>query len=94
MSNLHDINTFEKRKLVLGLGHARTGTSHSAKIMKSWGMRVSHEGMDLHGIVAWQLAPDAPPPLIAFNREPKLFRDQYEYETIVYNVRDPFFSLP
>jgi hypothetical protein len=94
MLNMSDVNNFEKRKLVLGLGHARTGTGHTARIMKSWGMRVSHEGMDLHGIVAWQFATDAPPPLVAFNREPHLYRDMYEYETIVYNVRDPFFSLP
>ena len=91
---LEDTGLINRHKLVLGLGHPRTGTGHTARIMKSWGLRVSHEGMDLHGIVAWQLAPDAAPPLIAMNRERKLFRNMYVYDAIVYNVRDPFYSLP
>jgi len=91
---LEDTGLIDRHKLILGLGHPRTGTGHTARIIKTWGLRVSHEGMDLHGIVAWQFVPDSPPPLIAINREPKLFRDMYVYDVIVYNVRDPYFSLP
>ena len=83
----------KEKKLILGLGHPRTGTGYTSKIMKSWGLRAGHEYMDKHGIVAWQFATEAPPPMIAINKFPTLCKDDWEFETIVYNVRNPYNSL-
>lgn len=84
----------KEKKLVLGLGHARTGTGHTARIMKSWGMRVGHEHVDIHGIIAFQFATEAPPPMIAMDKFPTIHREMWEFETLVYNLRNPLESLP
>lgn len=83
----------KEKKLILGLGHPRTGTGYTSKIMKSWGLRVGHEYMDKHGIVAWQFATEAHPPIIAMNKFPTLCKYDWEFDTIVYNVRNPYNSL-
>ena len=87
------MDKLREKKLILGLGHPRTGTGYTSKIMKSWGLRAGHEYMDNHGIVAWQFATEAPPPMIAMNKFPTLCKDDWEFETIVYNVRNPYNSL-
>lgn len=84
----------KEKKLILGLGHARTGTGHTSRILKSWGARVGHEYMDIHGIVAFQFVTEAPPPMIAINKYPTIHREIWEFETIIYNLRNPFHSLP
>jgi len=44
-------------KLILGVGHPRTGTGYTAKLLQSWGLDVGHEKMGEHGTVDWSLAP-------------------------------------
>lgn len=45
-----------QQKLILGLGHPRTGTGYTAKLLQSWGLDVGHEKMGEHGTVDWSLA--------------------------------------
>lgn len=78
------------KKLILGLGHPRTGTGYTHKIMNSWGLKVGHERMERDGIVAWQLVdPNGPWPFID-NVKPN---NAYKWSTIIYNVRNPKDSI-
>lgn len=83
-----------EKKLILGLGHPRTGTGHTSRLLKSWGLRVGHEYMDNHGIVAFQFVTEALPPMVAINKYPDIHREMWEFETIIYNLRNPLKSLP
>lgn len=79
----------EKRKIkILGLGHPRTGTGFTAKLLQSWGLDVGHETVGKDGIVAWQLAVDKGP----WPYMPK-FENNLAPEFIIYNVRDPWTSI-
>ena len=40
---------------ILGLGHTRTGTGYTSKVLSDWGLDVGHEVMRKHGIVSWLL---------------------------------------
>lgn len=77
---------------ILGLGHPRTGTGYHSALLRSFGLDVLHEVRGKDGIVAWQLAANDK-------------NDNYVYilprdvpvvnpEVILYNVRDPFQSIP
>ena len=78
-----------KRKVkILGLGHPRTGTGFTAKLLQSWGLDVGHEEVGKDGIIAWQLAVDKGP-WIYLND----FQNNLEPELIIYNVRDPLTSI-
>lgn len=79
------------KKLILGLGHPRTGTGYTHKIINSWGLKVGHEKMERDGIVAWQLVDkNGPWPFIKTVKK----NDAYNYKYIIYNVRDPKTSIP
>jgi len=73
----------KKSKLILGLGHPRTGTGYTAKLLQSWGLDVGHEKMGEHGTVDWSLS--------AGDRS--LWQDadfkDCEWQHIIYCVRDP-----
>lgn len=72
----------------LGIGHPRTGTGYTSKLMSSWGLDIGHETLGKDGIVAWQLAVD---------RGPWPWMDDFEpidHEFLIYNVRNPKYSIP
>ena len=79
------------KKKILGIGHPRTGTGYTHKILQSWGLNVNHETMGMDGIVAWQLI-DRNGPWLYINSIKE--NDAYEYEYVIYNVRNPFSSIP
>lgn len=79
------------KKLILGIGHPRTGTGYTHIIMNSWGLKVGHEKMQRDGIIAWQLTDKKGPwQFIDTVKE----GDVYEWQHIIYNVRDPKDSIP
>ena len=75
-------------KLILGVGHPRTGTGYTAKLLQSWGLDVGHEKMGEQGTVDWSLAPG----------EKSLWQDvdfrEWDWQHIIYCVRDPRESIP
>lgn len=77
----------KERKLILGVGHPRTGTGYTAKLLQSWGLDVGHEVMGEHGTVDWSLAPGEESLWQGVN-----FKD-FEWEHIIYCVRDPRDSI-
>lgn len=79
------------KKLILGIGHPRTGTGYTHIIMNSWGLKVGHEKMQRDGIIAWQLTDKKGPwQFIDTVKD----GDVYEWQHIIYNVRDPKDSIP
>jgi len=76
-----------KKKLILGLGHPRTGTGYTAKLLQSWGLDVGHEVMGEDGTVDWSLAAGK-----------SLWQDvdikDFDWKHIVYCVRDPKEAIP
>lgn len=78
-------------KTILGLGHPRTGTRYTAKLLQQMGLKVQHERMGHDGIVAWQFASDKKPrPYI----QKTLDETAYKFNIIIYNVRNPLKSIP
>lgn len=78
----------KESKLILGVGHPRTGTGYTAKLLQSWGLDVGHEKMGEHGTVDWSLSPGGK----------SLWQDinvkDYNWQWIIYCVRDPRYSIP
>jgi GNAT superfamily N-acetyltransferase len=87
-----------KNKLkILGVGHPRTGSKFLQVLLNSWGFSVFHEGNGLDGIVSWQFATESDPPLISYRKDTinqNITPKNYKFETIIYHVRDPYFSIP
>lgn len=92
IKNLVAIKAFKakkkaKQKLILGLGHPRTGTGYTAKLLQSWGLDVGHEKMGKDGTVDWSLAAGK-----------SLWQDvdikDFDWKHIVYCVRDPKKAIP
>jgi len=81
-------NAEKKSKLVLGVGHPRTGTGYTAKLLQSWGLDVGHEKMGKHGTVDWSLG----------SGEKSLWQNvdfkECEWQHIIYCIRDPKMSIP
>jgi hypothetical protein len=75
-------------KLILGVGHPRTGTGYTSKLLQSWGLDVGHEKMGKDGTVDWSLAAS----------KKSLWQDvdfrEWEWQHIIYCVRDPRKSIP
>lgn len=84
-----------KSKKILGLGHPRTGTGYTSHMLKYFGFKVGHEIMKEDGIVAWQLAPilEKKEDLPFMHRCKDVFFDTYNWETIIYNIRNPKDSI-
>lgn len=79
------------KKNILGLGHPRTGTGYTHRIMQTWGLKMGHEYMADDGIVAWQLVHENGPwPFIDTVKEGGV----YDFKHIIYNVRNPKDSIP
>ena len=74
-------------KLILGVGHPRTGTGYTAKLLQGWGLDVGHEAMGEHGTVDWSLSAS----------EKSLWQDidfkEWNWNHIIYCVRDPRESI-
>lgn len=82
-------NTEKESKLILGVGHPRTGTGYTSKLLQSWGLDVQHEKMGKHGTVDWTLA----------GKKQSIWQGgidfrNYEWQHIIYCVRDPRESIP
>lgn len=74
---------------LLGLGHPRTGTAFTSKLLKKWGFDVGHEHLGSDGIVAWQLIEtNGPYPYMA------KVKCRPIYNFLIYNVRNPYESIP
>ena len=79
------------KKNILGLGHPRTGTGYTHRIMQTWGLKMGHEYMADDGIVAWQLVHENGPwPFIDTVKEGGV----YDFKHLIYNVRNPKDSIP
>lgn len=92
IKNLVAIKAFKakkkaKQKLILGLGHPRTGTGYTAKLLQSWSLDVGHEKMGKDGTVDWSLAAGKS------LWQGVNFKD-FNWEHIVYCVRDPKEAIP
>lgn len=92
INNLAKIKYFKAKKkaqdkLILGLGHPRTGTGYTTKLLQSWGLDVGHEKLGKDGIVDWSLAAGK-----------SLWQDvnlkDWNWQHIIYCVRDPKKSIP
>lgn len=77
---------------ILGLGHPRTGTGYTCQLLNSWGLDVGHEVLKKDGVIAWQLAPTTSFPLPYIYTD-DLRYENYQWETIIYNVRNPLDSI-
>ena len=77
----------KKKKKILVVGHPRTGTGYTAKLLQSWGLDVQHERMGEDGTSDWSLA----------SGDKSLWQDvnfkDYEWDIIIYCVRDPRDSI-
>lgn len=80
------------QKKILGLGHPRTGTGYTSKLLNLWGLDVLHEKMGSDGIVAWQFATRSKNPMPWLDKNIRF--DDYSFDHIIYNVRNPFYSIP
>lgn len=78
----------KETKLILGLGHPRTGTGYTAKLLQSWGLDVGHEKMGSDGTVDWSLAAGDKSAWQEIN-----FKD-WEWQNVIYCLRDPRYSIP
>ena len=73
---------------ILGVGHPRTGTGFTSKILSKWGLDVGHETLGKDGIVSWFLS--FPTGSYLWQKE---FKRRPEYNHLIYNVRNPRESL-
>lgn len=82
----------KENKKILGMGHPRTGTGYTANLIKRLGLDVGHEVMFKDGIVAWQLATNETD-LPFMNRCKNVYFDSFNWETKIYNLRNPLNSI-
>ena len=82
-------------KKILGLAHPRTGTGYTSNLLRSFGLHAGHEIMQKDGIVAWQLAPvlEEKEELPFMKKCRDVYFDTYNWETIIYNIRNPKDSI-
>ena len=83
----------EEYRKILGLGHPRTGTGYTANLLRRWGLDVGHELLFKDGIVAWQLAVDTKDNLPCMHKCMDVYFDSFNWETIIYNLRNPKDSI-
>ena len=73
----------KESKKILVVGHPRTGTGYTAKLLQSWGLDVQHEKMGKDGISDWS---------ISFKERSiwqKVHYNEYDWQLIIYCVRNP-----
>lgn len=85
LKKIKEKNALEERKekKILVVGHPRTGTGYTAKLLQSWGLDVQHERMGKDGTSDWSLTAKG-----TSIWQPVSY-DQYKWETIIYCVRNP-----
>lgn len=84
--------TIIKNKVpILVLGHPRTGTAYTAKLLQTWGLDVQHEMLGSEGTVDWQLVVKSGPWPFKKNASEVM---NLEGDILIYNVRDPNNSIP
>lgn len=82
-------------KKILVVGHPRTGTGYTAKLLQSWGLDVWHERLGEDGISHWGLAAkEAEPVIFADPDFPDLSYESFDWQCVIYCVRDPKHSIP
>ncbi|MDQ0200822.1 hypothetical protein [Neobacillus ginsengisoli] len=74
----------EKRKFLV-LGHPRSGTTFSAKLLRDFGYQVGHEAMKDDGISSWMFAVEDNQVFTSLG----LNRKDYTFEYIIMNIRNP-----
>jgi hypothetical protein len=81
------VQRMQGERLILGVGHPRTGTGYTAKLLSSWGLDVGHERLGRDGTVDWSLGAG----------EDSIWQDvdfrDWKWQHIIYCVRDPRQSL-
>jgi len=90
---------YRKKVNVLGVGHPRTGTGYTSKLLQSWGLQVGHEKWEEDGIVAWQcLLPQEEARIRKSNRMPFMTEnielDKLDINQVVHSVRNPKTAIP
>ncbi|UOQ84350.1 hypothetical protein [Gracilibacillus salinarum] len=74
----------EKKKFLV-LGHPRSGTGFTAKLLRQFGYDIGHESMGADGISSWMLAVDDYQVFI----DPKIRRPDFDFDYIIMCVRNP-----
>lgn len=72
-------------KLILNLGHPRTGTGYMAKLYQAAGLDVQHEGIGEDGTSCWTFAVLDENWFTSWNG----VRSDYNWKYITHNIRDP-----
>lgn len=73
---------------ILGVGHPRTGTGYTSKILKSWGLDVGHETLREDGTVDWSLS------IAKKSLWQNVYFKEWNWQKVIYCVRDPKESIP
>lgn len=74
-------------KLILGLGHPRTGTKFTKDFIQSLGLDIGHEEMGTHGCIDWSLTS-------GYSLFANINIEDYNPDIILYTVRDPRQTIP
>lgn len=94
LKSIKEKNSQKKTKKILVVGHPRTGTGYTAKLLQSWGLDVQHERMGKDGISHWGMAVGGDNPVIFGQFRDNITFNSIEWDTIIYCVRDPKTSIP
>lgn len=94
LKSIKERNAQKKTKKILVVGHPRTGTGYTAKLLQSWGLDVQHEKMGEDGISHWGMAVGGDNPVIFSELINNMTFNSVEWDTIIYCVRDPKASIP
>ena len=81
-------NNSKEGKKILVLGHPRTGTGYTAKLLQSWGLDVQHEKMGEDGTSDWSLTTRIQ------SLWQKVEYSDFMWNNLIYCVRDPRESIP
>jgi len=74
--------------LILGVGHPRTGTGYTAKLLNQWGLVVGHENFKKNGTVDWSLSAGKN------SLWQYLSFEDCNWDHIIYPTRNPKESVP
>ena len=72
------------------IGHPRSGTAYMSKLFKKNGLDVRHERMGRDGRSDWQYAI----PNETIFPWGKGVREDYEFDVVIHNIRDPLTAIP
>ena len=88
LKSIKEKNSQKKTKKILVVGHPRTGTGYTAKLLQSWGLDVQHEKMGEDGTSDWSLATRIQ------SLWQKVEYSDFMWNNLIYCVRDPRESIP